>query len=390
MAEPPVRDPTSRRIGSVRPWLADAGLAVVVAGAQVAGSFAIAAHRARPVTASGLALLCVGASALVLRRRYPVAVLAVTYATTFAYLVTQVHTAPAWLAVVVAFVTAVQERKRAAALGFLVAGYVLFLWGPMLAGQHAPSATFAWALGTGLAALAGGSELLRQRRQRAAAVARSRREELLRHASDERLRIARELHDVVAHHISAIHVQANTALHLVDRQPDRTVAALATINDVSKQVLMELRAILGVLRGVDENAPRAPAPSVARLDDLVTSAAAAGVSVQLHEDGARPDLRPDVDLAAYRIVQEALTNTARHSGGYHADVRLAYLPKELLVEIADDGVRRVHLERHGAVGNGITGMVERARALGGTLTAAPGDGGGFVVRARLPLNGREA
>src|SRR5262245_19232421 len=248
MAEPPLRDRTLRRLDSARPWLADAVLAAVVASAQVAGSYAVAAHRERTVTAGGLALLCVGASALVLRRKYPVVVLAITYATTFTYLVTQVHTAPVWLAVVVAFVTAVQKRKRAAALGFLVAGYVLFLWVPMLAGKHAPSATFAWALGTGLAALAGGSELWRLRSQRAAAIARGHRAELLRHATDERLRIARDLHDVVAHHISAINVQANTALHLVDRHPDRAVAALATINDVSKQVLVELRSILGVLR----------------------------------------------------------------------------------------------------------------------------------------------
>ena len=132
------------------------------------------------------------------------------------------------------------------------------------------------------------------------------------------MRIARDLHDVVAHNISVINVQANTALHLMDRQPDRARSALTTINEVSGQALVELRSVLGVLRAVDEGAPRAPAPGLARLGDLADTAAAAGLAVRVEEDGQRVPLPADVDLAAYRIVQEALTNSARHSGGMNA------------------------------------------------------------------------
>ena len=140
--------------------------------------------------------------------------------------------------------------------------------------------------------------------------------------------MARDLHDVVAHNIAVINVQANTALHLMDRQPERARTALATINDVSKQALVELRPVLGVLRDVDSGgvtgAPRAPAPGLARLSDLVDNAAAAGLAVRVEEDGQAAPLPADVDLTAYRIIQEALTNSARHSGGSTATVRLGY------------------------------------------------------------------
>ena len=145
--------------------------------------------------------------------------------------------------------------------------------------------------------------------------------------------MARDLHDVVAHNISVINVQANTALHLMDRQPERARSALATINDVSKQALVELRSVLGVLRDADESAPRAPAPGLARLGDLVDNAAAAGLAVRTEQDGRQVPLPADVDLAAYRIVQEALTNSARHSGGRLATVRLGYGDGALEIEV---------------------------------------------------------
>ena len=172
------------------------------------------------------------------------------------------------------------------------------------------------------------------------------------------MRIARDLHDVVAHNISVINVQANTALHLMDRQPERARSALTTINEVSKQALVELRTVLGVLRAVDESAPRAPAPGLARLGDLADTAAAAGLAVRVEESGQRVPLPADVDLAAYRIVQEALTNSARHSGGSNATVRIAYREDALLIEVDDDGAPRPPGrppgQTHGA-GNGIAG-----------------------------------
>jgi signal transduction histidine kinase len=204
--------------------------------------------------------------------------------------------------------------------------------------------------------------------------------------------MARDLHDVVAHNISVINVQANTALHLMDRQPDRARSALTTINDVSKQALVEIRSVLGVLRDIDESAPRAPSPGLARLGDLVDSAAAAGLAVHVEEAGRPAPLPADVDLAAYRIIQEALTNSARHSGGTTATVRVAYGDGGLILEVADDGVPRPAARpgtRVSRPGNGIAGMTERAKALGGTLQAGPRPEGGFGVRAWLPLHGSE-
>jgi signal transduction histidine kinase len=206
--------------------------------------------------------------------------------------------------------------------------------------------------------------------------------------------MARDLHDVVAHNISVINVQANTALHLMDRQPERARSALVTINEVSKQALVELRSILGVLRDVDApgagHAPRAPAPGLARLGDLVDSAAAAGLTVRVEEDGPRGVLPADVDLTAYRIIQEALTNSARHSGGSWATVHLGYGDQGLRIEVDDDGPTAPAVwppaQANGS-GHGIAGMTERAATLGGTLEAGPRPTGGFGVRAWLPLPG---
>lgn len=141
--------------------------------------------------------------------------------------------------------------------------------------------------------------------------------------------MARDLHDVVAHNISVINVQANTALHLMDRQPQRAREALTTINEVSRQALAEPRSVLGVLRGADEggagqDAPRAPTPSLDRLDELAATMRAAGLAVQVERDGSRVPLPGGADLAAYRIIQEALTNTARHSGSSAATVPITY------------------------------------------------------------------
>jgi signal transduction histidine kinase len=170
---------------------------------------------------------------------------------------------------------------------------------------------------------------------------------------------------------------------------------LTTINDVSKQALVELRSVLGVLRDVDESATRAPSPSLTRLGDLVDSAAAAGLAVHVEEAERPAPLPADVDLAAYRIIQEALTNSARHSGGSEATVRVAYGDGALIVEVDDDGVPRPAgsgfrgSTRANGSGNGIAGMTERAKSLGGRLQAGPRPEGGFGVRAWLPVHGSE-
>jgi signal transduction histidine kinase len=384
------------RAGGARRWAFDAALAAVVIAAEVGGSHATTAWGHHRHTAPGIAayaVLVAGGASLLARRRYPVAVLAVTLAS--ALLAVRLGAGLVWFALIVAFFTAVLAKKRAAAVASLVIGYVTSVWPPWRIGQPGQtSVAGALGLAAGLTLMLFVAELIRIRSQRAAALARSREEELRRLASEERIRMARDLHDVVAHNISVINVQANTALHLMDRQPERARSALTTINDVSKQALVELRSVLGVLRDVDAHgvaaqAPRAPAPGLARLDDLIDNAAAAGLTVRVEEEGRRVPLPADVDLAAYRIIQEALTNSARHSGGANATVRLGYGDHALLVEVDDDGTARPpHLAASrsgGGSGHGIAGMTERAAALGGTLEAGPRPEGGFRVRGRLPF-----
>lgn len=372
-------------------WVDDLLLALAVALAEIGAASALAAHRQhRPIDAAGYALLAGGSAVLALRRRYVVPVLAATYVLTFAYLAVERHVGAVWLAVIVAVATAVAAGKRAAAIGFVAAGYVGFLWGPaLLTGRHAPPAVFAVSLGCGLALLLGIAELARLRAQRAIALAEGREQEALRRAGEERLRMARELHDVVAHNIAVINVQAGTALHLMDREPERARSALEAINGVSKQALVELRSVLGVLRDVDEPESRAPAPSLARLDDLLANARASGLAVRFDEQGGRPRLPANVDLAAYRIVQEALTNSVRHAGGTRAHVRIVYGDGDVQIEVDDEGAA-LPARAGGGAGRGIVGMRERAHALGGTLRAGPRAGGGFAVRARLPYGGEPA
>jgi signal transduction histidine kinase len=398
MSEPDLADRRPHWPGTVRSWIADVAIAAAVIVVDVCVSQGAAAwghrpyHQASP-GAAAYVLLAAGGAALIARRRYPVSVLLVTLVT--AIWAEALGARMAWLAVIVAFFTAVLARRRAAAIASLLVGYVASVWPPWLIGQpgHATVA-FVLGLAAGLTFLLIVAELVRIRSQRAAALARSREEELRRRASEERMRMVRDLHDVVAHNISVINVQANTALHLMDRQPERARSALVTINDVSKQALVELRSILGVLRDVDADGaaspPRAPARGLASLGDLVDHAAAAGLAVRVKEDGHRAALPADVDLTAYRIIQEALTNSARHSGGGRATVRLGYGADALRIEVDDDGrpgpAGRFAAQANGS-GHGIAGMTERAVALGGRVEAGPRPGGGFGVRAWLPLPG---
>jgi signal transduction histidine kinase len=374
-----------------RRWIVDGAVAVGVASAQVGLVFAQVAHRGGSVTPGDVLLLVAGGLVLTARRRYPVAVMVAAYALSLSFQASQHFGGPsgsAWPAVIVAFATAIYLRRRTAALIFLAVCYVVSLWGPTVFGEgHAPSATFGLSVGAGLAALVGGAELVRLRRQRSLAIAQGRREEALRQASEERLRLARDLHDIVAHNISVINVQANGALHLMHRQPERAQEALTTIHEVSKQALVELRTVLGVLRDVDNEAPRTPVPGLDELDALLERSRAAGLAVRMVEEGERRPLPADVDVTAYRIVQESLTNSSRHSGSGRATVHLLYGESELCVEVDDDGPA-LRASRTNGSGKGVTGMSERAQALGGTLLAGPRPGGGFSVRARLPLNGQ--
>jgi signal transduction histidine kinase len=221
--------------------------------------------------------------------------------------------------------------------------------------------------------------------ERLALAERTREQEAERHAEQERLRIARDLHDVVAHTLTTINVQAATAAQLLDRNPAHARNALETIEDASREAISELRAILGVLRDdADPDAPLAPAPGLDQLPDLVARAREDGVDVDLNVDGQRPERLPDaVSLAAFRIAQESLTNARRHAAG--ADVRIALaFDREALRLVVENDAATVALPNGTSPGVGIVGMRERAATVGGTLEARTVKGG-FRVEARLPF-----
>lgn len=223
---------------------------------------------------------------------------------------------------------------------------------------------------------------------RAERAERTREEEARRRVDAERLRIARELHDAVAHSIQTINLHAGVAAHVTAQQPERAAEALTVIRDVSKQALRELREILGLLRSTDEDQLRTPTPGLSQLDWLLQASRAAGVTPELEIGGERCELPIAVDLAAYRIVQESLTNVIRHAGPARVRVRIDYAPHELRLTITDNGAGIEPGERFtdGSV-LGLPGMRERAQTLGGTLSAGRCPGGGFEILARLPLAG---
>jgi signal transduction histidine kinase len=202
----------------------------------------------------------------------------------------------------------------------------------------------------------------------------------------ERLRIARELHDALGHHLSLINVQSGVALHLNEDLPDQARSSLSAIKEASKEALVELRSVLDILREEGEHAPRSPTSTLARLEDLVSQAAAAGLEVRTHTEGTVRPLPFGVDVAAFRIVQEALTNVTRHAGEATATIRLSYGERDITVEVDDDGGGPASRATVGT-GRGIVGMRERVSALGGELETGPRPEGGFRVRARLPLDG---
>jgi signal transduction histidine kinase len=339
---------------------ADTALVVAVGLVTLAGL--VVQSRGIDTAADRWALLAVllSTAALTLRRRHPVPVGVVALAATGAYGALLDRPGPIMLVFVVALYTVVDEGHLGAAIGLGAVSVVAFAAADgVRPGNTSNGATFLHA-GWLVAVIAG--------------VTRNRRAYLAE--ARERLRIARELHDLLGHHLSLINVQASAALHRPD--PARSEQALIAIKQSSRETLRELRATLSVLRR-DGEAPTAPVPGLDRLGDLVTAAGRCGVTIRTELAGDRR-LPAEVGLAAYRIVQEALTNVTRHASATAAVVRVRLEHDEVLVEVEDDGTGTP-----GAPGNGILGMRERARALGGSLTTGPGTDGGFRVRARLPL-----
>jgi signal transduction histidine kinase len=200
--------------------------------------------------------------------------------------------------------------------------------------------------------------------------------------ADERTRIARDLHDVLAHSVSLIVVQAGAA-RMVRGQPPRAAEALRQVEASGRQALEELRLLLGLL-GRDQEANLAPQPGLAQLETLAATVRSAGLPVQLHMTGSRRDLSPGLDLTAYRIIQEALTNTLKHAPGASAQVNVDFRDGELGVEVLDTG-GRAEPPAHSPGGHGLTGMRERVALYRGHLEAEPRAEGGFMIRARLPL-----
>ena len=377
----------------------DIRLAAVAAVIQVGGTLGASGHRqahghhgcwwssschaATQLDVVGVALLAIGPLALLVRRRHPRAALAAIFAAALLYVSLGYLQGPNYFSLVVAVVLTVRAGDRTAARVAVIAGWVLFLWLPAALGvTGAPTVLAALSIAAWLVVLLAAAEALRGRQERAAEARRARQEEARRKADEERLRIARELHDVLAHHISLINVQSGVALHLMDEQPEQARIALEAINEASADALREVRSTLEILRGGKEAPPRAPAAGLARLDELVSRASAAGVGVSLEVQGDPRPLPASVDLAAFRIVQESLTNIVRHAEAGTAKVELTYGSGDLTLQIDDDG--RAPPARAGG-GSGISGMRERATALGGELEAGPQPAGGFRVRARLPL-----
>ena len=223
---------------------------------------------------------------------------------------------------------------------------------------------------------------VREVEQRAEEAERTRDEAARRRAMEERLRIARELHDSLTHSISVIQVQAGVAVHLARKRGEDVPPALLAIQEAGADATRELRATLSVLRSEEDG----DGSSLSQLNSLVARARAAGLPVTVTVTGAKRPLPPEVDQAAYRIVQEALTNVSRHAGHACASVHLHYAPETLSVQVDDDGKGTVTTTgtRPSGPGLGLVGMRERVSAVGGRLQAGPQDGGGFQVRAELP------
>ena len=324
-----------------------------------------------------------GPVSLLFIRRYPVQVLAWITVITSVYLLREYPFGPVFISLAAAIVTTVICGRRLAAWVAVAALFALHFglrgaftdkgwsWGE-LAGVGA------WAL-----LILVFAEVIRSRRERGIAATQARDEAVKRQANEERLRIARELHDVVAHHMSLINVQAGVALHLLQQQPGQAETALTAIKAASKEALTELRTLVGVLREDGVAAPRSPTGRLASLDDLVERSSYAGLDVEKLVTGAEIPLPATVDLAAFRIVQEAITNVVRHAHAHRATIVLQYRERSLIVQVDDDGVG---VPTTNAIpGNGIRGMTERATALGGSLDVTASPLGGTRVRAVLSL-----
>lgn len=399
-----------RALARRRSLALDLALALAVAAVDIGGS--IGEERPKQhVTASELhfiqshqpgaayTLVVLAGLALIWRRRWPLGTLALIVVLTTAYAAAGFVPGAALLAVYVATYTVASiENRRSVLTSCAVSAAVLFI----ATGAGGP---FGWLGGTNTImvvcliaataigmAVAARQQVFATMRERAERAERDREEEARRRVDAERLRIARELHDVVAHTMSMINIQAGVAAHVLAEKPEQAAQALTDIKEASREGLRELRAVLNVLRRVEESEQTAPAPRLEQLAALVDATTQAGLETSLKFLGDRPGSLPEgLELAAYRIVQESLTNVLRHAGpGTTAAVTLSFEPGRLVIDVEDNG--KPILVGAGGVtgpgtgaGAGIPGMRERASAFGGAVEAGPLDDGGWKVQAVLRL-----
>jgi signal transduction histidine kinase len=365
-------------VGNYRQWIVDVGPALAVM-ALLTASVEFAPGRHPPVL--GYVLLIAVCLSIALRRFAPVVVLLFSAACTFTVYVIDRPDVAVAIPVLCALFAAVRAGHRvigaitgiAYLAGLVVVNVGMVPGHPTREDLQARILLLGWFVAAFVLA-----EVARLRARRDADIARQYEETLQRKAGEERLRIARELHDSLTHCISVIKVQAGVAVHLALKRGEEPSGALLAIQEASRDAMRELRETLEVLR--DE-------PDISgldRLDDLVERARSTGLPVDVTISGQRRELPENVDRAAYRIVQEALTNVARHARASSAAVHLGFGSVELTVQIDDDG--RATTAENPVPGVGLIGMRERIAALGGELSASPRAGGGFRVRAHLPVS----
>lgn len=326
---------------------------------------------------------------LIARRRYPLSVLVITALHFPVYWATgQINEIAAWLVLGAAVYSAAVygKRPRAPRVCVIVA-IVLALAGEWSGWLEAVAGTMfnmlpfvvGWPLGSLVRSLRDTRTVLEDRNRQLDA---ERRTNAQRAIVEERVRIARELHDVVAHHVSVIGVQAGVARRLFDRRPDRAAEAIGSVETSSRQAIDELHQIVGFLRDTEpDSAGFSPQPDLAQLPELLAQVRAAGLRIELVVEGERRSLPAAMELSAYRIVQEALTNTLKHARAGRATVRICYRPGGVDVEVLDDGSAGRAAGDTG--GRGLLGMRERAELHGGRLRAGPRSDGGFQVFATL-------
>jgi signal transduction histidine kinase len=372
----------------------DALLVLVTLVINVGGVLAVAAHQGVSGVTSvpGTLLLIAGPALLWWRRRHPTLVLLGCVAATWGYLLGGFPEGPVYGPMIVALVSAITHGARPVAYAVVVGTLLTHLGAVALPGVDGPSLTSTTALAAWLAFLLALGEMLRHRQalaesrhQRMLMALEAQADQLRREAVEQRLKLARDLHDVLGHQLAVINIQANAGLQLHSSGRDGVVDALNAVQEASRHALEDVQAFLDSLHGPDEEAAHGPSPSLGDPDELVSSARAAGLDVRLAVNGNPQRLPAPHDLAASRVVLEALTNVLKHAGPVPTWVRIDHGRDLLTVQVDNAAPRRPTPTRAPGGGRGIAGMQARLEPLGGTLKAGPGDGFAWSVVAELPI-----